>query len=72
MPRAFSFSSPEMIYCLVLIVVMALTTRYLQRRDQRRAALCEVKTSADVTEDSHKGAEAVDPEKQAEPEISPM
>lgn len=72
MPHAFSFSSPEMIYYLVLIVVMALTTRYLQRRDQRRAAFCEVKTSANVTEDGHKGAETVDSEKQAQTEISPM
>jgi hypothetical protein len=53
-------------------VVMALTTLYFQRRDQRRAALCEVKASDDVTEDSHKGAETIDSEKQAQNEISPM
>jgi hypothetical protein len=52
-----------------LTVVMALTTLYLQRRDQRRVALCEVKASA---EDSHKGAETIDSEKQAQAEISPM
>jgi hypothetical protein len=50
-------------------VVMALATLYLQRRDQRRG---EVKASADVTEDSHKGAETIDSEKQAQTEISPM
>jgi len=51
---------------------MALTTLYLQRRDQRRAALCEVKASADVTEDSHNGANTIDSEKHTHTEISPM
>lgn len=53
-------------------VVMALTTLYLQRRDQRRVALCEVKASVDVTEDSHQGAETIDSEKHAQTEISQM
>jgi hypothetical protein len=51
---------------------MALMTLYLQRRDQRCVALCEVKTSVDVTEDSRQGAETIDSEKQAQTEISPM
>jgi anti-sigma factor ChrR (cupin superfamily) len=51
---------------------MALTTLYLQRRDQRRVVLCEVKASVDVVEDSHKGAETIDSEKQAQTEITPM
>jgi hypothetical protein len=51
---------------------MALTTLYLQRRDQRRVALCEVKASVDVTEDSHQGAETIDSEKHAQTEISQM
>jgi hypothetical protein len=51
---------------------MALTTLYLQRRDQRRVALCEVKASVDVTEDTHKGEKTIDSEKQAQAEISPM
>jgi len=51
---------------------MALTTLYLQRRDQRRVALCEVKASANVAEDNHKGAETIDSEKQAQTEISLM
>jgi hypothetical protein len=51
---------------------MALMTLYLQRRDQRRVVPCEVKESPDVTEDSHKGAETIDSEKQVQTEISPM
>ena len=51
---------------------MAFTTLYLQRRDQRRVALCKVKAPADVVEDSHKGAETIDSEKQAQIEISSM
>lgn len=51
---------------------MALVTLYLQRRDQRRVASCEVKGSLDVTEDSHKYAETIDSEKLAQAEISPM
>ncbi|KAI0276188.1 MFS general substrate transporter [Russula aff. rugulosa BPL654] len=54
------------------MIVMALATLYLQRRDQRRVALCEVKASPDVTEDGHQGAETIDSEKQAQNEISPM
>jgi hypothetical protein len=51
---------------------MALATLYLQRRDQRRVALCEVKASPDVTEDGHQGAKTIDSEKQAQNEISLM
>ena len=52
-------------------VVMALATLYLQRRDQRRIALCEVKASTGVTEDSHESAKTIDSEKQEQTEISP-
>jgi hypothetical protein len=51
---------------------MTLTTLYLQRRDQRRVALCEVQASANVTEESHKVVETIDSEKHAQAEISPM
>ena len=49
---------------------MALITLYLQRRDQRRVALSEAKTTASVTEDSHKGAEPISSEKLAQIDIS--
>ena len=51
---------------------MALATLCLQRRDQHRVARCEVKASADDTEDSHKGAETVETEKQGQTGISPL
>jgi hypothetical protein len=57
-------------YCPVLIVVMALTTLYFQRRDQRRAAFREVKTLADVIGDDHKDAESIDFKKRAKELIS--
>jgi hypothetical protein len=50
---------------------MALTTLYFQRRDQRRAALREVRAPADVTGDNHKSAETINLKEQAEAEISP-
>jgi len=70
-PHAFSFASPETTYCLVSTVVLALATLYFQRRDQRRAALREVITPADVTGDD-KSAETIDLKKQAETEVSPV
>jgi hypothetical protein len=47
---------------------MAFITLFFQRRDQRRAVLCEVKTPADFTGDSHKSAETIG-SKKAETEI---
>ena len=50
---------------------MALTTLYFQRRDQRRAALREVNTTADVVRDTHKNSESIEFKKQAKAVISP-
>ena len=54
----------------MLKVIAALTTLYLQRRDERRAAKGEIRTPGDVRDVSQESTRNIDKEMQEKKEVT--